>query len=86
MKYFQECGNGVDDIIVKTDQEPAIKYLFKDIVLERADEAGRRTVKDIVLERADEAGRRTLVEESPVGSSGSNGMAEWAVRSRARCG
>ena len=49
---------------MKTDQAPAIEYL----------------VKDIVLERGNEVGCRTIVEESPVGSKGSNGVAERAVQ------
>ena len=64
MEYFGECGNQFGDIIVKTDQEPAIKCL----------------VKDIVLERGEELGNKTIVEESPVGSKGSNGVAERAVQ------
>ena len=58
-----ECGSGSGDVIVKTDQEPAIEYL----------------VKDIVEARGDEKGSRTIVEESPVKSNGSNGVVERAV-------
>ncbi len=36
--------------------------------------------KDVVLESGDEPGCRTMVEESPVGSKGSNGLAEKAVQ------
>ena len=64
MEFMAECGCQSGDVIVKTDQEAAIKYL----------------VKDIVLERGDEKGCRTIVEESPVGSSGSNGVVERAVQ------
>ena len=64
IEYFWDCGNGNGDIILKTDQEPAIKCL----------------VKDLVLERGDEPGCRTMVEESPVASKGSNGLAEKAVQ------
>ena len=64
MEFITECGHGAGDIVVKTDQEPAIAYL----------------VKDIVLERGDEKGCRTIVEQSPVGSSGSNGVVERAVQ------
>ena len=64
MEFIAECGNSSGDIIVKTDQEAAIAYL----------------VKDIVLERGDEKGCRTIVEESPVESKGSNGVVERAVQ------
>ena len=64
MDFFVECGCRSGDIIIKTDQEPAIAFL----------------VKDLVLERGDEPGCRTLVEQSPVGSSGSNGVVERAVQ------
>ena len=64
LDFIAECGNMKGDILIKTDQEPAIKYL----------------VKDIVLERGDEPDCRTVVEESPVGSSGSNGVIERAVQ------
>ncbi len=37
-------------------------------------------IKDLVLERGDEPGCRTMVEESPVGSKGSNGLAERPFR------
>ena len=62
--FIAECGYKSEDIVLKTDQEPAIKYL----------------VKDMVLERGDEPGCRTLLGESPVGSSGSNGVVGRAVQ------
>jgi hypothetical protein len=65
MDFLAECGNQSGDVIIKTDQEAAIAYL----------------VKDIVGERGDEKGCRTIVEESPVKSSGSNGIVERAVQS-----
>ena len=55
MEFITECGRQSGDIIIKTDQEAAIGYL----------------VKDVVAERGDEKGGRTIVEESPVGSKGS---------------
>ena len=64
LDFFAECGSRNGDIVLKSDQEPAIAYL----------------VKDLVLERGDEKGSRTIVEESPVGSSGSNGVVERAVQ------
>ena len=35
MEFMAECGCQSGDVIVKTDQEAAIKSLVKDIVLER---------------------------------------------------
>jgi hypothetical protein len=64
LDFFVECGFRSGDIVIKTDQEPAIKFL----------------VKDLVAERGSEPGHRTLVEESPVQSSGSNGVVERAVQ------
>ena len=59
-EFMDECGCRSGDVIVKTDQEPAIEYL----------------VKDIVEARGDEKGSRTIAEESPVRSKGSNGIVE----------
>jgi hypothetical protein len=64
LEFFVECGCRSGDIILKSDQEPAIQYL----------------IKDLVAERGDESGHRTIVEESPVASSGSNGIVERAVQ------
>ena len=64
MELIQECGDGATDIIVKSDQEPAITILMKDLMEERGD------VK----------GRRTILEESPVKSKGSNGQIERGVQ------
>ena len=64
LEFMDECGSRSGDVIMKTDQEPAIEYL----------------VKDIVDARGDEKGSRTLVEESPVKSKGSNGLVERAVQ------
>ena len=61
VEYIGECGDAAADIIVKTDQEPAIEYLVKDIVLERGP-------------------NKTIVECTPVGSKGSNGVVERAVQ------
>ena len=63
-EYIAECGFGSGDILLKSDQEPAIEIL----------------IKDIVAERGNEMGSKTIVEESPVGSKGSNGVAERAVK------
>ena len=64
LEYIAECGFGSGDILLKSDQEPAIEIL----------------IKDIVAERGNEMGSKTIVEESPVGSKGSNGVAERAVQ------
>ena len=56
-KMIEEVGDKGSSIIVKSDQEPAITVLIKDLIEER--EEGR-----------------TVVEESPKGSSGSNGVVE----------
>jgi hypothetical protein len=58
-------GFKTGDIVLTTDQENAIKFL----------------VKVLVAERGGEPGHKTLVEESPVQSSGSNGVVERAVQS-----
>jgi hypothetical protein len=64
LDFFAECGFRTGDILIKSDQEPAIKLL----------------VKDLVMERGSEPGHKTLIEESPVQSSGSNGVVERAVQ------
>ena len=46
---------------IKSDQEPAVKRLVKDLVRARAE-------------------GKSVVEESPVGSSGSNGVVERAMQ------
>ena len=58
--FIEECGDAATDIIVKADQEPAITILMKDLMEERGDVKGRRTV----------------LEEAPVKSKGSNGQVE----------
>ena len=63
-EFMDECGSRSGDVIVKSDHEPAIEYL----------------IKDIVDARGDEKGSRTIVEESPVRSKGSNGLVKRAVQ------
>ena len=36
LEFMEECGDAATDIIVKTDQEPAITVLMKDLVDETA--------------------------------------------------
>ena len=62
LEFIRLCGAEEADIIVKTDQEPAIDILIKDVVKARGAVG-------------------TVVEKSPVGSSGSNGVVERAVQS-----
>ena len=55
LEFIQENGDEDNTIIIKTDQEPSIQYLVKDVVEMRKE-------------------GKTVQEESPVGSSGSNGV------------
>ena len=59
--FCQGNGDSEKDIIVKTNQEPAIQLLVKEVVESRSE-------------------GKTMVEESPVKSSGSNGVVERAVQ------
>ena len=52
LDLMEECGSKSGDVIVKTDQEPAITYL----------------IKDLVEVRGDNKGSRTIIEESPIRS------------------
>ena len=61
LDFLKQCGAEETTIILKTDQEPAIEALVKDIVAARGQAL-------------------TIVEKSPVGSSGSNGVVERAVQ------
>ena len=59
--FMAEAGDMEGRIVVKSDQEPAVKRLVKDLAEERTE-------------------GRTVIEESPVGSSGSNGVVERTVQ------
>jgi hypothetical protein len=61
LEFIEEMGDREGDLIIKSDQEPSMKYLIGDIVSER--EKGK-----------------TILEESPVRSSGSNGIVERGVQ------
>ena len=61
LEFIRECGAEEAEIILKTDQEPAIDVLMKDVVKTRGEKI-------------------TLMEKSPVGSSGSNGVVERGVQ------
>ena len=63
--FLAEVGCMHNDIVVKSDQEPAICSIINEV--------GRL--------RAAAGGGRFIVENSPVGSSASNGMVERAIQS-----
>ena len=62
LEFVKECGGAEAEIVLKTDQEPAIEALMEDVIKTRGKEI-------------------TLLERSPVGSSGSNGLVERGVQS-----
>jgi hypothetical protein len=51
-----------------------------DIIVKTDQEAVKYLTKDLAAERGNEPGSRTLLEESPVCSSGSNGVVERSVQ------
>ena len=61
--FMKEVGILHGDLLVKSDQEPAIKAIL--------DDAGRV--------RSSEGGGRYIMEQSPVGSSASDGVGERAI-------
>ena len=61
LEFVRECGAAETEIVLKSDQEPAIGALMADVVKTRGAEI-------------------TVVEKSPVGSSGSNGVVERGVQ------
>ena len=61
IEFMDENGDAGSKVIVKTDQEPSIEYLKKDIIQDRPE-------------------GRTILENSPVKSSGSNGVVERGVQ------
>jgi hypothetical protein len=61
LEFIEENGDRDGEIVVKTDQEPSILYLVKDLMEGRGD-------------------AKTMPEESPVKSSGSNGIVERTVQ------
>ena len=65
LAFLKEIGCAACDVIVKTDHEPAITSIISEV--------GRMRVAS--------GGGRWLVENSPVGSSASNGVVERAIRS-----
>ena len=65
VSFMKEVGILHGDLLVKSDQEPAIKAILSD--------AGRVP--------SSEGGGRYIMEQSPVGSSASNGVVERAIQS-----
>jgi hypothetical protein len=65
VSFLREIGCEACDVIVKSDNEPAITSIIAEV--------GRM--------RAATGGGRWIVENSPVGSSASNGVVERAIRS-----
>ena len=63
--FLREIGCEQCDLVAKSNQEPAITSIVSEV--------GRI--------RAASGGGRYIVESSPVGSSGSNGVVEGAIRS-----
>ena len=61
LELIEGCWDGATKVVFRSDQEPSIQMLVKDLVSERTE-------------------GQTVVEESPVGSSGSNGVVERAVQ------
>ena len=61
LDYLAEAGDTEGRIIIKLDQEPAVKRLIKGLVEARAE-------------------GKSVFEESPVGSSGRNGVVERTVQ------
>ena len=61
LELIESCGDGATNVITRSDKEPSIQMLVKDLVSERTE-------------------GQTVVEESPVGSSGCNGVVERAVQ------
>ena len=62
LEFIAECGATETEVVLKSDQEPAIEALMADVVKTRG-------------------AAITVVERSPVGSSGSNGIVERGVQS-----
>ena len=65
VEFLEEIGCRTGDLIMKTDQEPAIRVLVADVCKARA---------------AEGAVGRIIEEMSPKGSSSSNGVVERAVQ------
>merc|ERR1712026_515647 len=64
MAFMRECGCEVEPVIMKNDGEPALV----------------KVVEEIGRLRAAKGGRGMVIENSPVGSSASNGYIERAIQ------
>ena len=64
MAFLKEVGCAVGDMTIKADQEPALSSI----------------IEDLSKIRATEGGGRLVVENSPVGSSASNGVIERHIQ------
>ncbi len=64
MAFMRECGCEVEPVIMKNDNEPALV----------------KVVEEIGRLRAAKGGKGMVVENSPVGSSASNGYIERAIQ------
>ena len=47
IELINECGDKDQDVILKTDQEPAVKFLVDDVCVDRT---GARTIKECALQ------------------------------------
>ena len=61
LDLIRECGDKDSTVVLRTDQEPAIRFLVDDVCMART-------------------GAKTMVEVTPVGSKGSNGVVDRAVQ------
>jgi hypothetical protein len=78
--FMKEVGSQFGTVILKSDQEPAIKAVVDEMCKVRAADGEVKTeVVQISVIR--NMTTRSVVEASPVGSSGSNGVVERAVQS-----
>ena len=67
-EFLEENGDKMSKVIVKTDQEPSIEYLIKDLVRRR--EEGRTIVEEAPLESK---GSKVDSEEYLLGTAGQVG-------------
>jgi len=78
--FMKEVGSQYGTVILKSDQEPAIKAVVEEMCRVRA--AGGEDKTEVVqISVTRNMTTRSVVEASPVGSSGSNGVVERAVQS-----
>jgi hypothetical protein len=78
--FMKEVGCQFGTVILKSDQEPAIKAVVEEMCKYRAAGGGAKT-EVVQIEVVRQPAIRSVVEASPVGSSASNGVVERAVQS-----